>query len=181
MREYTYYKTTQIVKLLINHIFHKKKKFNGFNTFGIKTINLIWSEWGDSWGGAHEKIRLCSPSARGVRITTRLVEQNKKTDNRRYLFFSLVGVRWFEHPTFWSRTRRSTKLSHTPILNFSFKLRAWKCTVWENLSKWPLVVPKIVCSLFASHNFDHWRLSCSLHPPQAAVTLKLPNWATPRY
>ena len=26
----------------------------------------------------------------------------------------MVGVRWFEHPTSWSRTKRSTKLSHTP-------------------------------------------------------------------
>jgi hypothetical protein len=30
--------------------------------------------------------------------------------------FSLVGVRGFEPPASWSRTKRSTKLSHTPFL-----------------------------------------------------------------
>ncbi len=33
----------------------------------------------------------------------------------------------------------------------------------------PLAVPKIVCSLFASHNFDRCAISASLYPPQAAV------------
>ena len=35
----------------------------------------------------------------------------------------------------------------------------------------PLAVPKIVCSLFASHNFDRYANSHSLHPSQAAVVL----------
>ena len=39
----------------------------------------------------------------------------------------------------------------------------------------PLVVPKIVCSLFTSHNFDHCANSHSLHRPQGAVVfLALP-------
>ena len=38
----------------------------------------------------------------------------------------------------------------------------------------PLVVPKIVCSLFTSHNFDHYANSHSLHPPQAAVVFLAP-------
>ena len=33
----------------------------------------------------------------------------------------------------------------------------------------PLAVPKIVCSLFASHNFDRYANSHSLFPPPAAV------------
>ena len=35
----------------------------------------------------------------------------------------------------------------------------------------PLVVPKIVCSLFTSHNFDHCANSHSLYRPQGAVVL----------
>ena len=35
----------------------------------------------------------------------------------------------------------------------------------------PLVVPKIVCSLFTSHNFDHCANTHSLHRPQGAVVL----------
>ncbi len=33
----------------------------------------------------------------------------------------------------------------------------------------PLAVPKIVCSLFTSHNFDRYANSHSLHRPQDAV------------
>ena len=32
----------------------------------------------------------------------------------------VVGVRWLEHPTSWSRTKRSTKLSHTPKYEIMF-------------------------------------------------------------
>jgi hypothetical protein len=35
----------------------------------------------------------------------------------------------------------------------------------------PLAVPKIVCLLFASHNFDRCANSHSLYPPLAAVVL----------
>ncbi len=38
----------------------------------------------------------------------------------------------------------------------------------------PLVVPKIVCSLLTSHNFDHCANSHSLHPPPAAVVFLAP-------
>ena len=39
----------------------------------------------------------------------------------------------------------------------------------------PLVVPKIVCLLFTTHNFDHCANSHSLHRPQGAVVfLALP-------
>ena len=39
----------------------------------------------------------------------------------------------------------------------------------------PLAVPKIVCSLFTSHNFDRYANSHSLHPPQAAVVSLAPS------
>ena len=45
----------------------------------------------------------------------------------------------------------------------------------------PLAVPKIVCSLFASHNFDRYAISPLLHPPQAACGLNATNSATPAY
>ena len=35
----------------------------------------------------------------------------------------------------------------------------------------PLAVPKIVCLLFASHNFDRYAYKHSLNPPLAAVVL----------
>ena len=35
----------------------------------------------------------------------------------------------------------------------------------------PLAVPKIVCSLFTSHNFDRYANSHSLYRPQGAVVL----------
>ena len=38
----------------------------------------------------------------------------------------------------------------------------------------PLVVPKIVCSLFTSHNFDHYVNSHSLYRPQGAVVFLAP-------
>ena len=46
---------------------------------------------------------------------------NKKTKAKR-LRFLLVGVRGFEPPASWSRTKHSTKLSHTPI-NIHFPRR----------------------------------------------------------
>ena len=39
----------------------------------------------------------------------------------------------------------------------------------SNLQSNPLEVPKIVCSLFTSHNFDRYANSHSLFPPLAAV------------
>ena len=82
--------------------------------------------------------------------------ENFKSALKQGVSTGLTILGWILEPLEpYSRTQRSTKLSHISILNFSFKLHVWKCTVWENLSKWPLVVPKIVCSLFASHNFDH--------------------------
>lgn len=45
----------------------------------------------------------------------------KKTKAKR-LRFLLVGVRGFEPPASWSRTKHSTKLSHTPI-NIHFPRR----------------------------------------------------------
>ena len=39
----------------------------------------------------------------------------------------------------------------------------------------PLAVPKILCSLFASQNFDRYANSHSLHPPQAAVVFLAPS------
>ena len=42
-----------------------------------------------------------------------------------------------------------------------------------------LAVPKIVCLLFASHNFDRYAISPLLHPPQAACGLNATNSATP--
>ena len=42
-----------------------------------------------------------------------------------------------------------------------------------------LAVPKIVCLLFASHNFDRYAISPLLHPPQAACGLNVTNSATP--
>ena len=45
----------------------------------------------------------------------------------------------------------------------------------------PLAVPKIVCSLFTSHNFDRCANSHSLHRPQDAVVFLAPSllpWAT---
>ena len=38
----------------------------------------------------------------------------------------------------------------------------------------PLVVPKILCSLFASQNFDHYANSHSLYRPQGAVVFVAP-------
>ena len=50
------------------------------------------------------------------------IKTAKKSDWKPMVFSRfLVGVRWFEHPTSSSRTKRSTKLSHTPkckIFNF---------------------------------------------------------------
>ena len=110
--------------------------------------------------------------------------------SRKCLIFNcfLVGVRWFEHPTFWSRTRRSTKLSHTPILNFSFKLHAWKCTKWESLFKYPLRCPKLfarfslrtilTADAFRTPFIHHrWR-SCSSYQtePHPDIKLSLHAW-----
>ena len=39
----------------------------------------------------------------------------------------------------------------------------------------PLAVPKIVCSLFTSHNFDRYANSHSLHRPQDAVVFLAPS------
>jgi len=39
----------------------------------------------------------------------------------------------------------------------------------------PLAVPKILCSLFASQNFDRYANSHSLHPPLAAVVFLAPS------
>ena len=36
------------------------------------------------------------------------------------VFFVLVGVRRFELPASWSRTKRSTKLSHTPLFHNTY-------------------------------------------------------------
>jgi len=38
----------------------------------------------------------------------------------------------------------------------------------------PLVVPKILCSLFASQNFDHYANSHSLYRPQGVVVFVAP-------
>ena len=45
----------------------------------------------------------------------------------------------------------------------------WRRRRDSNLQSNPLAVPKIVCSLFTSHNFDRYANSHSLYPPQAAV------------
>ena len=65
----------------------------------------------------------------------------------------------------YSRTRRSTKLSHTPILNFSFKLHAWKCIKLENLFKYPLRCPKLFarCSLRTILTADAFRAPFIVH------------------
>ena len=39
----------------------------------------------------------------------------------------------------------------------------------------PLAVPKILCSLFASQNFDRYANSHSLYPPLAAVVFLAPS------
>ena len=45
----------------------------------------------------------------------------------------------------------------------------WRRRRDSNLQSNPLAVPKIVCSLFTSHNFDRYANSHSLNPPLAAV------------
>ena len=50
---------------------------------------------------------------------------------------------------------------------------------WRHPHYVPLAVPKIVCSLFTSHNFDRYANKHSLFPPQEAVVC-VANCATPR-
>jgi hypothetical protein len=45
----------------------------------------------------------------------------------------------------------------------------WRRRRDSNLQSKPLAVPKIVCSLFTSHNFDRYAYEHSLFPPQEAV------------
>ena len=45
----------------------------------------------------------------------------------------------------------------------------------------PLVVPKIICSLFTSHNFDHCANSHSLYRPQGAVVFLAPSLSAKAY
>ncbi len=47
--------------------------------------------------------------------------------------------------------------------------------VYHKIMLSPLVVPKIVCSLLTSHNFDHYANSHSLHRPQGAVVFLAPS------
>ena len=47
----------------------------------------------------------------------RCYQKKKTVDTKRYQRFFLVGVTGFEPTTSWSRTKRSTKLSHTPIFS----------------------------------------------------------------
>ena len=66
--------------------------------------------------GSDSRLRLSFTSA-PVQI---LLQQKTKAN----AFVLLVGVRGFEPPASWSRTKHSTKLSHTPI-NILFFLRRY--------------------------------------------------------
>ena len=54
-------------------------------------------------------------------------------------------------------------------------IHAWNFILIENNVMCPLAVPKILCSLFASQNFDRYANSHSLYPPLAAVVFLAPS------
>ena len=64
----------------------------------------------------------------------------------------MVGVTGFEPTTSWSRTKRTTKLCHTPIFCFVIL----KCDPNPRLT---LAVPKIAMRLEAARDFDRGELS----------------------
>ena len=52
-----------------------------------------------------------------IKVQVRYYNQEKRCPNTWKPLYFLVGVRGFEPPASWSRTKRSTKLSHTPSIN----------------------------------------------------------------
>ena len=66
------------------------------------------AERGQTRGRLHERI---SP------LRNRLQRCRRKTRNRVHLLKTMVGERGFEPPTPWSRTRCSTRLSHSPTVS----------------------------------------------------------------
>lgn len=58
-----------------------------------------------SWGRGNERVKSFFENKKSLEIVL----------PRLFAFYQLVGVRGFEPPASWSRTMRSTKLSHTPI------------------------------------------------------------------
>lgn len=60
----------------------------------------------------------------------------------------MVGVRGFEPPASWSRTKRSTKLSHTPNITIIYKSTAKRnsfCKINHSLCS-RLTMILLVCS-----------------------------------
>ncbi len=55
---------------------------------------------------------LCSVLLRSLLYWTVTMENKKTLDDSRV---SMVGVAGFEPATFWSRTKRATKLRYTPV------------------------------------------------------------------
>ena len=62
---------------------------------------------------------ICGISS-GVSGTTISLRHKTKKTVIDGLHFVLVGVRRFELPASWSRTKRSTKLSHTPLFHNTY-------------------------------------------------------------
>ena len=78
---------------------------------------------------------------------------NTKQKSRRLRdrIFALVGVTGFEPTTSWSRTKRTTKLCHTPIFDFYKR--------FNPNPQLTLAVPKIAMRLGAARDFDRCELS----------------------
>ena len=93
--------------------------------------------------------------------------RHKKAEASSLCFF-MVGVTGFEPTTSWSRTKRTTKLCHTPRNKIVQNNRALT------------VVTKVQASSRATRFHQVTATPyCSLHPPPAAVA-NVPNCATPR-
>ena len=104
---------------------------------------FLWSEWRDSQGYA---LRFATRKPDCVRLRRESFKSLPET----FQYKKIQGTTKKVIPCIWSEWRDSnSRHSH--------------CV--------PLAVPKIACSLFASHNFDRCAYEHSLHPPQAAVVL----------
>ncbi len=83
--------------------------------------------------------------------------------------FLLVGVTGFEHATSWSRTKRSTKLSHTPIFYFKAYMSNFLYYRFASASRFPVAtkaLPSFANSLAGRRVAATQNIS--LYPPQAA-------------
>ena len=86
-----------------------------------------------------------------------------KNEGKR-LRFSLVGVRGFEPPASWSRTKHSTKLSHTPInILFSAPLLSGAQNIISQYTDFVNIV--LQKTFFATTKFSHFAVALVIAHP----------------